>query len=151
MGKILFYHLTRSRVEETLDLLIGKSRQAGWRVAVRARAQERLEWLDEILWNGPKEGFDAHGIAGGPHDAQQPVLLTLGDVANGASCLILVDGAEVGPAEADAFERVCILFDGNDQEAVVKARAQWKQVKESGAEAEYWSQEDGPWGKKAET
>ena len=151
MGAILFYHLTRSSVEETLALLIGKSRSAGWRVAVRGTDHARLEQLDQKLWLGPEDAFLAHGLAGGAHDADQPVLLTTGDAANGANVVMSVDGADISPAEADSFERLCILFDGMDPEAVQHARGQWKKIKESGAKAEYWSQENGPWEKKAET
>ena len=42
-----------------------------------------------------------------------------------------VDGAPVEPEEVNALERVCILFDGNDDAAVQHAREQWKALTES--------------------
>ncbi|WP_299281974.1 DNA polymerase III subunit chi [uncultured Tateyamaria sp.] len=151
MGAAYFYHLTRRPLEETLAMLLGKAQGAGWRVAVRGGDAGRLAWLDERLWLGVEDGFLAHGIAGGPHDADQPVLLTTGPAANGATCVMSVDGAEVSADEVAAMERVCVLFDGNDPEALDVARGQWKALKDAGASAQYWSEESGRWEKKAET
>lgn len=151
MGAVYFYHLTRFALEETLPELLGKARGAGWRVAVRARDPQRLAQLDAALWEGPPERFLPHGIAGGAHDARQPVLLTTGaDAANGAECLMACDGAEVTAEETEALARVCILFDGGDPAAVAHARGQWKALTGAGCAAQYWSDAEGRWEKKAE-
>ncbi|WP_299207147.1 DNA polymerase III subunit chi [uncultured Tateyamaria sp.] len=151
MGAAYFYHLTRRPLEDTLIMLLGKSLQAGWRVAVRGPDVARLGWLDEKLWLGADEGFLPHGMAGGPHDADQPVLLTTGPAANGATCVVSIDGAEVTADEVAQLDRVCVLFDGNDPAALDAARGQWKALKDAGASAQYWSEESGRWEKKAET
>ena len=62
-----------------------------------------------------------------------------------------VDGAEVSSTEVDALERVCILFDGNDHDALTRARGQWKMLKDAGCKAQYWSEESGRWEMMAET
>lgn len=152
MGEVYFYHLTRTPLEATLPMLLGKARAAGWRVAVRGASEDRLDWLDERLWLGPEEQFLAHGRAGGPFDADQPVLLTTAaDAPNAAECLMAVDGATVAPDEVKSLTRVCILFDGNDPAAVEAARGQWRSLTEAGCAAQYWSQESGAWAKKAES
>lgn len=151
MGVAYFYHLTRRPLEETLAMLLGKSLGAGWRVAVRGTDGARLAWLDERLWLGAEDGFLPHGLEGGEHDADQPVLLTTGAAANGAACVMSVDGAEVTAEEVAALDRVCVLFDGNDPTALQVARGQWKALKDAGASAQYWSEESGKWEKKAET
>ncbi|PIV75319.1 MAG: DNA polymerase III subunit chi [Rhodobacteraceae bacterium CG17_big_fil_post_rev_8_21_14_2_50_65_11] len=152
MGAAYFYHLTRSSAEATLRSLLGKSRQAGWRVVVRGRSEGMLDRLDEGLWLRPEDGFLPHGRAGGPHDADQPVLLTVGaGVPNGATCLMSVEGAEVSPDEVTAMDRVCILFDGADEVALVHARGQWKALTGAGCAAQYWSEAGGTWEKKAES
>ena len=151
MGAAYFYHLTRQPLEATLPMLLGKARQAGWRVAVRGLDADRLAWLDERLWLGPDDGFLPHGIAGGPHDAHQPVLLTLDGADNDPACLMTIDGAEVSAEEVQRLERVCILFDGNDDPSVQTARGQWKALTDAGCAAQYWSEESGRWEKKAET
>ena len=152
MGNVLFYHLTQSPLEVALPMLLGKSLQVGWRVVVRGVDAGRLDWLDQKLWAGPEEGFLPHGLAGGRHDALQPILLTTQAAApNAPDCLMAVDGAEVDPAECAALARVCVLFDGNDAAAVDRARGQWKALTGAGCAAQYWSEEGGRWQKKAES
>ena len=152
MGAVFFYHLTRSRPEDTPRTLLGKSRQAGWRVLVRGKSEAMMERLDELLWLGPEETFLAHGIAGGPQDADQPILLsTAPEIPNAAACVMSIEGAEVTPEEVDRLERVCILFDGGDDGAVTHARGQWKALTGAGCAAQYWSEESGRWEKKAES
>jgi DNA polymerase-3 subunit chi len=152
MGAAYFYHLTRGPLEATLPALLARCRAAGWRVAVRGTDPARIAWLDEKLWLGGEGEFLPHGVAGGPFDADQPVLLTTAaEFPNGAACLMAIDGAEVAPAEVAAMERVCVLFDGNDPAAVAQARVQWKTLTGAGCQAAYWSEESGRWEKKAGT
>ncbi len=149
MGAVFFYHLTDTPLESTLPMLIGKARGAGWRVLVRSPDDTLTKRLDEVLWLGPEEGFLPHGVAGGPYDADQPVLL--GDaVSDTFGCLMSVGGAEVSAAEANALERTCILFDGHDGDALQHARGQWKALTDAGCTAQYWAQEGGRWVMKAE-
>lgn len=151
MGEAYFYHLTRAPLEQTLPVLLTRALGAGWRVAVRARDTARLEWLDDKLWLGPEDDFLPHGLAGGEHDAIQPVLLTTGAAANDPACVMTIDGAEISAGEVQALERVCILFDGNDESAVQAARVQWKTLTGAGCGAKYWSEETGRWQMKAES
>ncbi|MFX0540399.1 DNA polymerase III subunit chi [Roseovarius sp. S4756] len=152
MGVAYFYHLTRAPLEVTLPMLLGKARGAGWRVAVRGSDPARMDALDEALWNaGGDDAFLPHGRAGQPHEADQPILLTtLTDMPNGASCLMTVEGAEVQPKEVQRLDRVCVLFDGNDEAALAHARTQWKALTDAGCAAQYWSEASGRWEKKAE-
>ncbi|WP_298912388.1 DNA polymerase III subunit chi [uncultured Roseobacter sp.] len=152
MGSALFYHLTRRPMEDTLAMLLGKATGAGMRVVVRGTDLGRMGWLDEKLWQGADDGFLPHGLAGEAHEAMQPVLLTTGTQApNGATCLMTVDGAALVDQDLESMDRVCVLFDGNDPVALDLARSQWKNLKSSGASAQYWSEESGRWEKKAET
>lgn len=152
MGTALFYHLTRRTMEETLTMLLGKAVPAGMRVVVRGADVGRLMWLDEKLWQGPDDGFLPHGLAGGEQDALQPVLLSVAlDNPNGATCLMTIDGAAVRVEDVAGMERVCVLFDGNDPEALETARGQWKTLKDAGVSAQYWSEASGRWEKMAET
>ena len=152
MGEAYFYHLTRRGLPETLTMLLERALDRGWRVAVRGRDAAALEALDQALWLGPEDRFLPHGLAGGAHDALQPVLLTTArDAANAPDCLMSVHGAEVSAAEVGALARVCVLFDGADAAAVGAARGQWKALKDAGAKAQYWSEEEGSWQMKAQT
>lgn len=149
MGAAYFYHLTEKPLEATLPVLLGKALQAGWRVEVRGTDNASLERLDTHLWLG--DGFLPHGMAGGDHDAEQPVLLTTGQGGNGAQCVMSVDGANVTSDEVGALERVCILFNAADPAAVETARGQWRSLTEAGTAAQYWAEESGRWVKKAES
>ena len=81
-----------------------------------------------------------------------PVLLTdRPEAPNGAACVMSVEGAEVTAEEAQAMQRVCILFDGADEAAVAHARGQWKALTGAGCAAQYWSEAGGKWEKKAES
>lgn len=146
----LFYHVTQSPVEEVVASLLPRALAQGWKVELRGTDAERMDWLDQRLWLGGDESFLPHGLAGGPHDALQPVLLTVRPAAAGRDAIMTVDGAEVTPAEAGSVQRVWILFDGRDDRAVARARDQWKALTGGGVSAQYWSEESGRWEKKAE-
>lgn len=148
MAVARFYHLTQDAPEELLPLLIGKAREGGLAVVLRGASRERMEALDAAMWRAP--AFLPHGLAGGAHDADQPVLLVWDDVPapdlpNRPGCLIALDAAPVGAEEAAALEKLCILFDGNDPTAVEAARGQWRALTGAGIEAEYWKREGPRW------
>lgn len=152
MGDAYFYHLTRSPLEEALRLIVERALARGWRVVVRGSTPARMDWLDEKLWLAPEDGFLPHGTAGGQWDSMQPVLLTTGTgIANGAVCLITIDGAALGADEVAGLERACILFDGGDDAALARAREQWRDLTGAGIVAQYWSEEGGAWQKKAQS
>ena len=150
MAEVFFYHLTRTPLESTLPDLLEKSRARGWKALVKCGSLDRLKWLDDRLWASRDDGFLPHGVSGGAHDADQPILLTMDETAvNNAEILMAVDGAAVLPDEVGRFTRVCILFDGNDPAALDFARGQWKSLTDAGCPAKYWSQENGSWAEKA--
>lgn len=151
MGTVMFFHLMQSAPADTLAINAPRALGQGWRVMVRGTDPAALDRLDQALWlKGGDDGFLPHGMEGGPHDADQPVLLGLGAAVNGTSVLALVDEATATDAEIAAMERVWVLFDGNDPDRLQAARAQWKAITDKGHPAQYWSEESGRWEKKAE-
>ena len=152
MGTVMFFHLMQSAPADTLSVNAPRALGQGWRVLVRGTDLAALDRLDADLWlKGGEEGFLAHGLEGGAHDADQPVLLGLGAPVNGAQVIALVDGAAATDAEIAAMERVWVLFDGNDPDRLQAARGQWKAMTGAGHAAQYWSEESGRWEKKAES
>jgi DNA polymerase-3 subunit chi len=151
VGEVFFYHLSETPLDATLPMLLGKAREAGWRVLVRGTDAAMLARLDQALWEGPVDDFTPHGLAGGDHDADQPVLLGLTTEAAGFDCLMSVDGATLAPQEVGLCARACVLFDGHDAVALDHARGQWKALTDAGCAAQYWAQQDGRWTKKAES
>ncbi len=149
MGVVLFYHLTRSPIAATVHTLLARALTNGWRITVRGGDPARLDELDRLLWLGPEDEFLPHGRSGGKHDDDQPVLLTEGlALAPGTRALMAIDGAEVEPREAEGLDRVWILFDGSDPDALGFAREQWRRMAASGVASQYWSEDAGRWEKK---
>ncbi len=151
MGAVYFYHLTNSSLGQTLSQLLGRTLQNNWRVQLRSGQQNALARLDAQLWGGNNPQFLPHGISGGAHDADQPVLLTTDpENTNNAKALMLVHGAKTTPDEAIKYERISLVFNGNDEAELQAARAEWKALTDAGVAAKYWSQASGRWEMKAE-
>jgi DNA polymerase-3 subunit chi len=149
MTELLFYHLHRQPIEKVLPALLEKSLERGWRVVVQAATEERVEALDAHLWTYRDDGFLPHGTAKEGEAAAQPVLLTTGDDnPNGANVRFLIDGAAV-PSDAASYQRIVLLFDGEDDDAVATARARWSEAKAQGFDVTYWQpDEQGRWQQK---
>lgn len=150
MTEVRFYHLLEQRLERVLPQLLELSLQRGWRVVVQAASDERVEALDTHLWTFRDDSFLPHGTSRTPDAADQPVLLTADESnPNNATVRFLIDGAPL-PADVAQYERLVLIFDGNDDELVAHAREQWSQAKAQGLEASYWQPDDsGRWVQKA--
>jgi DNA polymerase III subunit chi len=146
MTEILFYHLQRQPIEKVLPVLIEKSLERGWRVAVQSSSEERVEALDAYLWTYRDDGFLPHGTYKENTAAEQPVLLTVNaENPNGASVRFLIDGSSL-PVDINGYERVVLLFDGEDPDALEAARTRWRHAKGQGFEVTYWqADEQGRW------
>src|ERR1700733_7625838 len=122
MTEVLFYHLKGQTPEQVLPPLLQKSLERGWRVVVQASSDERVEALDAHLWTWRDDSFLPHGTARDAEAAEQPIVLTTGDEnPNGAAVRFLVDGANMTENMAEnaaGYERIVMLFDGDDPDAV---------------------------------
>jgi DNA polymerase-3 subunit chi len=148
--EVLFYHLHRQPLERVLPTLLEKSLERGWRVVVQSSSEERLEALDAHLWTFTDDSFLPHGTWREAEAREQPVLLTVNDDnPNSATVRFLIDGAGI-PADASAYARIVLLFDGNDPDAVDAARTRWGEAKAQGFDVTYWQpDEQGRWQRKA--
>jgi DNA polymerase-3 subunit chi len=148
--EIWFYHLQRQSLEQALPGLIEKSLERGWRVAVQAASEERLEALDQWLWTYSDASFLAHGRAADGDAELQPVYLSTGaENPNGAKARFFVEGAKAADSLGDgSYARVIVAFNGANEDELAEARAQWKALKELGHDLTYWRQsEAGRWEK----
>ncbi|MGH6786291.1 MAG: DNA polymerase III subunit chi [Novosphingobium sp.] len=142
--RVDFYQLSRDPAEAVVPLLAHNTQSAGERMLVVSADDAQVARISETLW--AKDGFLAHGLAGGPHQERQPILLSDAcEPANGARYLALADGEWRDAAEG--FERVFLLFDGSTIDA---ARGTWRTLRErEGIECNYWQQDGGKWTKAA--
>jgi DNA polymerase III subunit chi len=147
--EVFFYHLERATLEELLPTLLERSLERGWRAAVQAASEERVEALDTLLWTYREDSFLAHGTARDGPASAQPIYLTASPGnPNEAQIRFLVDGADL--EDAAPYARVVFVFDGRDADAVARARAQWQEAKAQGLSVSYWQQDSGGrWQQKA--
>jgi len=150
MTEILFYHLQGRSFDRVLPSLIERSLERGWRIVVQAASDERIEALDAHLWTYRDDSFLPHGTHRQSDPHAQPVLITLDEGnPNAAHIRFLVDGAAL-PEDASTYERIVILFDGADADAVAQARERWSEAKAAGFDVTYWQpDEQGRWQRKA--
>lgn len=151
MSRVDFYHLQSKKLEDVLPKLLEKAYGVGKRAVVRVGNSERVEFLNSMLWTYDEQSFLPHGSKKDGAADMQPIWLTAdNDVPNKAEFLFLVDGASAELEEISNFERVFNIFDGNLNEALEKARAFWKELKNQGVEVFYWQQNaNGSWQQKA--
>ncbi len=148
MTELLFYHLKNQPLERVLPSLLERSLARGWRAVVQCGSEERVAALDAHLWTFREDSFLPHGTDR-DNPADQPVLLTTHDHnPNQASVRFLVDAMPM-PADAAAYDRIVVLFDGGDPDAVALARERWKAAKAAGFAVTYWqADEHGRWNRK---
>jgi DNA polymerase IIIc chi subunit len=66
--------------------------------------------------------------------AAQPILLTTAEHnPNGATVRFLLDSVPM-PSDAGSYERLVLMFDGEDDDAVAVARERWGQANAQGFE-----------------
>jgi DNA polymerase-3 subunit chi len=152
--EIWFYHLQQQTLDRALPALLEKTLDRGWRAVIQARSEERLAVLDQWLWTYADASFLAHG-RGSDGDADlQPVYLTQGpENPNGAQIRFFIEGASMTEVlalpESQTYTRAILIFDGNSEDELQAARAQWKALKDLGFALTYWQQtEAGRWEKK---
>ena len=151
MTRVDFYHLQKKTLDEVLPILLQKAYSTGKRIKIKIGTEERVEFINSLLWTYNDESFLPHGSKKDGFAEQQPIWLSAdSDNPNGAAFLFLVDGAEENIQNLQNYERVFNIFDGNSETALQQARFLWKNFKNSGCEVYYWQQNNsGKWEQKA--
>ena len=149
MNRIDFYHLQKQNLEAVLPKLLEKAYASGKTIKVKVGNELRVDFLNSLLWTYNDESFLPHGSKKDGNAEMQPIWLSADDDnPNGAEMLFLTDGA-LPPPDVTNFTRVFNIFDGNNAEAVEKARSLWREFKNSGGELHYWQQDaNGGWAEK---
>lgn len=149
MTEVLFYHLHDVTLENVLPPLLEKSLERGWRVVVQSNSEERTEALDAHLWTYREDLFLPHANWRVADAQDQPIILAVEDSnPNRANVRFLVDNAPL-PANSDIYDRVVLLFNGDDADALAAARQSWTDCKARGFDVTYWqADERGRWQKR---
>jgi len=144
--RVDFYQLGDATIESVVASVGQRLIGDGQRLLVVAHDDALLARLDRLLWDQGASSFIPHGLAGGPDDSLQPILLSSGsDAPNRARNLLIADGE--WREAALGYDRAFFLFDGESLEA---ARLAWKLLAgREGVERHYWGHEEGRWVKKA--
>lgn len=148
--RVDFYHLQKQILDDVLPKLLEKAYSTGKKIKVKVGTEQRVDFLNSLLWTYNEESFLPHGSKKDANAELQPIWLSDDEQnPNRAEFLFLVDGATETPDVLETFERVFNIFDGNSNEALNKAREFWKQLKSANAELHYWQQStDGRWSEK---
>ena len=146
MTEVLFYHLQGTSVENVLPPLLEKSLERGWRVVVQSTSLERTETLDAHLWTYREDSFLPHATWQSADVEDQPIVLSMeGGNPNRANVRFLIDNAAL-PVDPASYERMVLLFNGDDQDALNAARAIWTDCKSRGFDVTYWQADElGRW------
>ena len=125
MTEVLFYHLQNMSLENVLPPLLEKSLERGWRVVVQSTSPERTDALDAHLWTYTDDSFLPHATWRAVDAPDQPIILSV---------------------DSDSYERLVLVFNGDDDEALAAARGVWTDCKARGFEVTYWqADERGRW------
>jgi DNA polymerase III subunit chi len=145
MVQVWFYHLERTPLISALPELLEKVIDKGWRAYVLGQGPETLNTLDQHLWTFKSEGFIGHGREHEAFAERQPVLLgESGKPVNDPQVLMSVSAMDL--PELNAYKRVLILFEAQNQLHLDWARGQWKTYKAQNLDLAYWKQnEHGRW------
>jgi DNA polymerase-3 subunit chi len=147
MPEFRFHHLERRRLDAALPDLLEAALAERLRAVVQAPSSQARDALNERLWTYRDDSFLPHGGPGDGDPATQPVFLTETDeTPNGAGLRVLLNPADAPRFRDGACERVIVLFEARDEEAMAAARAAWKALRDAGAAPSYWKEGDeGEW------
>src|SRR5437870_7011305 len=142
MTEVLFYHLQGMSLESVLPPLLEKSLERGWRVVVQSTSPERADALDAHLWTYRDDSFLPHATWRASDVADQPVVLAVEEGnPNGAKVRFLIDNAAL-PADSHIYDRIVLVFNGDDDDALAAARTAWADCKSRGFDVTYWQADE---------
>jgi len=146
MTEVLFYHLQNMTLEGVLPPLLEKSLERGWRVVVQSTTEERADALDAHLWTYRDDSFLPHATWRVADVADHPIVLMIEESnPNRANVRFLVDNAPL-PSDSHTYERMVLVFNGDDPDALAAARSAWTDCKTRGFDVTYWqADERGRW------
>ncbi len=143
MIRVDFYHLQRSPLEQVLPKLCEKAYSTGKRIKIQLGTEERVSFVNSLLWTYSEESFLPHGSKKDGFSEEQPIFISADENnPNGAVLLVLADGAMPSLEVLQQYERVLNIFDGTNETSLNAARNYWKQIRELNGDLHYWQQNE---------
>lgn len=143
MIRVDFYHLQRSPLEQVLPKLCEKAYSTGKRIKIQLGTEERVSFVNSLLWTYNEESFLPHGSKKDGFSEEQPIFISADENnPNGAVLLVLADGAMPSLEILQQYERVLNIFDGTNETSLNAARNYWKQIRELNGDLHYWQQNE---------
>ena len=143
MTRVDFYHLTKTPLEQVLPKLCEKAYSTKKKIKILIGTEERVDFINSLLWTYNDESFLPHGSKKNGFIKEQPIFISSEiENENNAEIIILADGGYIESDALNNYERILNIFDGNNDEALNKAREYWKDIKSLGFELHYWQQKN---------
>ena len=76
MTRVDFYHLQQKNLEEVLPKLLQKAYGLNKRIKVKIGSEDKIEYLNSLLWTFNDESFLPHGSRKDGFAEQQPIWLS---------------------------------------------------------------------------
>lgn len=146
--KVRFYQLAAMPLERALVGIVGKAWDRGLSVCLLANDAHHAQWLDELLWRFPHDGFLPHGQWKNPDPERQPILISLEpDARNGATVIVLASPKLL--ADPKQFDLVIDFVYNQNLASQNESRRRYSHYRKMGCQMEYWTQTpQGGWQKK---
>jgi DNA polymerase III subunit chi len=137
-----FYHILHTPLDAAVFQLLDKIYKTNQPCLVTTDSEQRAKHLDSYLWQADPASFLPHGTPPDINAAQQPIWITAStDNPNNATVWL---GIEVFDHPAlPHMQKALILFNGQDDESVQKARTAWKSFKQQQINCTYYQQQAG--------
>ena len=140
MTEFFFYHLFSKGVLQALPSLVEKAYERSLSSFVYSESPALIEEADAFLWTYSENSFLPHEIG---LNGDCPILLNTSPLPSPRDVMFALDVATLPPFKG--FQRVCLLFDGRNEDSLNRARAHWRNLSE--IHKTYWKQSENGWEK----
>ena len=107
MTRFDFYHLQKTPIEQALPKLMEKAYATGKQIKILVGNEERVDFINSLLWTYSEESFLPHGSPKDGFVEQQPIFVSSSEEnENNATILALIDGARPSASSLEKYERV---------------------------------------------
>lgn len=138
MTHVSFYQLDGAPIDRVLPKLLEKAYTTGKKSLILSPSLPRIDHLDDALWTYDPEAFLPHGLSTEAKPSEQPILLSTTEFKDVTiPYAFILDGAQL--EDVTRYERVFVLFDGNNADLLQSARTLWRSYKEHNHKLDYYT------------